>query len=204
MSGDVRARVLAALDDPRRRMNLLRALDDDVPRAAHFADAPEPTMRNLIDRRHTEIEEEHEEYLAATGQDEAVQSDHRVNPDDVIERIAVYEGIRRDQAAYRLQTTFRMKLFGRMREFGEDTTAIIKALGLDEGAALERPSLDISIETAREMLPHTENGELFSYSEGLEAFDQFGVEVACYTRFITYTGRVFWACLLYTSDAADE
>ena len=141
---EVRARVLAALDDPRGRRSLLRALDYDS-RATHFAAPPESTMRDLIDRRHTEIEEEHDEYLAAIGQDDAVvppsgfgrgSSDHSINNDEVAERVAAYESLRRDQAAYRLQTAFRMKKFGRMQEFGEDTTAIIKALGLDEGAAL--------------------------------------------------------------------
>ena len=42
------------------------------------------------------------------------------------------------------------------------------------------------------MLPHRDDGQLFSAREGLQAFDAFGVEVAGYMRFVTYTGRICW------------
>ena len=40
------------------------------------------------------------------------------------------------------------------------------------------------------------DGSGFNMNEGLSAFDEFGVEVAGYMRFLTYTGRVFWVALL--------
>ena len=50
------------------------------------------------------------------------------------------------------------------------------------------------------MLPKRADGQLFGWSAGLAAFDGFGVEVACYMRFVVYTGRIFFAVLLLNAS----
>ena len=156
-------------------------------RSLHFVEpAVPPTMRELLSERHLELAEQVD--------DDSVPP--RVVATDSASRIALYERIQHEQAAWRIQAAFRMQKFGRMTHFDDNSHAIIQALGLDEGAALERPSLEIAKETARDMLPHRDDGELFSFDEGLSAFDGFGVEVATYMRFIVYVGRVCWIALL--------
>ena len=64
------------------------------------------------------------------------------------------------------------------------------ALGIDEGAALNKPQRSDARNLAQNMPAPEADGELYSFHEGLKAFDAFGVEVSSYMRFLTYTGSV--------------
>jgi hypothetical protein len=100
--------------------------------------------------------------------------------------------IMHDMAASKIQTAWRMHALGH-----DSVRFVLEHLGLDESTALHTaPSLEIAKQAAREMLPCRPDGELFAPTEGLAAFDSFGVEVSCYMRFVVYTGRVFMVALL--------
>ena len=105
----------------------------------------------------------------------------------------LYECIKRDSAASRIQQAWRLKALG------HDSAKLVHTLQIDEGAALEAPSHEVAKRTYEERCCRTTMMASYSpMSEGLAAFDEFGVEVAGYIRdeFLTYTGRVFWAALL--------
>lgn len=97
-----------------------------------------------------------------------------------------------DIAASKLQSAWRLHRLGH-----DSTRYIVEHLGLNEASALHQaPSLEVAKQAARDFLPRRADGELFTPTEGLGAFDSFGVEVSCYMRFVVYTGRVFVVALL--------
>lgn len=68
-------------------------------------------------------------------------------------------------------------------------------LGLDETLA-EPPSVEVAKAAMTATLPHDEEGRRFPLTAPLATFDSFGIEIAAYMRFMTYTGRVFCLALL--------
>lgn len=92
---------------------------------------------------------------------------------------------RAHRAAQVIQTAFTKT------RLGHDLARFISELGLDEDD-LTRPSLTVARESAERSLPRDPySGELYSLRAPLAAFDELGVEVAVYMRFIVYTGRLF-------------
>jgi hypothetical protein len=207
--------ILARLADPRARAAVIAALDamecgnelsvdakksqrrtvsGGAPIRAQFAEDQDlimssvepPTLVELLTARDDELRFEGYEADGLPDDEPALDEESRTAE----EARELYKLIRRDAAASHIQQAWRMKVLG------HDAARIVQALRIDEGAALERPRKEVAAAVAREMLPHREDGQLYSMSEGLAAFDGFGVEVSCYVRFITYTGRVFWVALL--------
>ena len=118
------------------------------------------------------------------GDDQAYDEEEEV--ETATTRQALYDLIQRDIAASRIQLAWRFKALG------HDRAKVIAALRLDESATCEKPRRDVAREAASQMLPKAADGEPFPMSAGLCAFDEFGVEVATYMRFIVYTGRIGW------------
>ena len=114
--------------------------------------------------------------------------------------VAAYEQVNRELAASRIQTAWQLKKLAqqksgeaalnlkRKRSFYHETVLL---------ASAGPPELRLAKQAAHDMLPRRPaDGNLFAMTAGLAAFDSFGVEIACYMRFVVYTGRVFFACLL--------
>lgn len=162
-----RAAVLSALDSIEHGVPLLPLAPRDEP----------PTLIELMKARDEELRDEAD---ASINEDCDGDSAYGTKTD-------LYFHILHDRAAWRIQSAWRM------HTLGHDPSRYLVALGLDEDTALEVPRLDVAKGAALEMLPHRADGELYDSNEGLSSFDGFGVEVACYMRFVTYAGR---ACLV--------
>ena len=77
------------------------------------------------------------------------------------------------------------------KHLGHDLARLVSELGLDEDD-LAPPSLALARENAERSLPRDpRTGELYDLKAPLAAFDELGVEVAVYMRFIVYAGRLF-------------
>lgn len=203
MADSEESRLLARLNDPATRAAVLKHIDSlesgtgepelrrvssDPRPGVRFAQE-EPTLGELLSVRDRELREELADVVSPAVELPPYPDDD--DDDDVQDRIELYMNLQRQRAAIRIQDSWRMKALG------FDSARIIMALRLDEGAA-STPSLDTAREVAREMRPKRESdGEDYSMGrEGLASFDAFGCEVACYMRFVTFTGRCMWVALL--------
>ena len=115
---------------------------------------------------------------------------------EAIERRELHTLVRKDQAALKIQAAWFM------RHFNNDPAKLVEKLHLGEGGGVQQPALQIALSSMREMLPMKRSGggggELQQYrlNDGLAAFNDFGVEIAMYMRFMTYAGRLVWLVVL--------
>ena len=148
-----------------------------------------PTLTELMMARDDELEAEAADVAAVTWDDEQLDGAPSALPLPAVDQKELYEFLKRDTSASRIQQAWRMKTLG------FDAARIVQALHIDAESALTKPSRAVAKEVARDMLARRSDGELFEASEGLAAFDAFGVEVSGYMRFLTYIGRLFWVLL---------
>eukprot|EP00966_Prymnesium_polylepis_P191960 4448477-Prymnesium_polylepis.2 len=115
----------------------------------------------------------------------------RTNPDQRTHAMEPCVPFTPDDASRRHRAANTIRFWAVHRRLGHDMAKLVGSLGLD-GDHVTPPSLAFARSHAERDLPRDpRTGELYTLRAPLAAFDDLGVEVATYIRFIVYAGRLF-------------
>lgn len=188
---DDRNRLLRAIESEATQRAMLRTLDalergDSVPRLpsairTHSSGGKISRTGSSLKSIIWDKAERDDELRGESMRDEAPSDDgeefsEEAEDREAIERRELHTLVRQDQAALKIQAAWFM------RRFNNDPAKLVEKLHLGESGDVELPKREIALESMREMLPHKKGG--------LAAFNDFGVEISMYMRFMTYSGRL--------------